>query len=257
MLNPFPSDPGNLAPGNLSMSDEQQLSGSERQQLLRQYAEIASLAGGLAHEIKNPLGTITMNLELIEEDLEQGDSPRDHRMLRQIRTIQQQCKNLGSILDEFLKFARAGQLETEPSDLNREVREFCSFLEREAAGQSVEISPHLDSTIPPVKLDRSLFRQVLVNLGLNAVQAMPQGGMLEILTSAQDDRVILEFIDSGKGMDAKTLDRIFEAFFSTRPGGSGLGLPTVRKIVEAHHGDIAVQSEPGKGTRFRISLPAA
>jgi len=235
----------------------EQLPAAERQQLLRQYAEIATLAGGLAHEIKNPLGTITMNLELIEEDLQQGESARDKRMLRQIRTIQQQCQNLVSILDEFLKFARAGQLETEVSDLNREVREFCSFLEAEASGKGVEISPHLDGAIPPVKLDRPLFRQVLVNLGLNAIQAMPQGGMLELLTSRQGDRVILELIDNGKGMDAKTQERIFEAFFSTRPGGSGLGLPTVRKIIEAHQGEIGVQSEPGKGTRFRISLPVA
>jgi two-component system sensor histidine kinase HydH len=236
------------------MSDED-LSAVERQQLLRQYAEIASLAGGLAHEIKNPLGTISMNLELIEEDLQEGDSARDHRLLRQVRTIQQQCKTLGTILDEFLKFARAGQLNAELSDLNVEVREFCAFLEPEAADKSVSISPHLDSAIPPVMLDRSLFRQVLVNLGLNAIQAMPQGGVLELLTSQQGDRVVLEFIDNGRGMDAKTLDRIFEAFFSTKPGGSGLGLPTARKIVEAHHGDISVQSEPGKGTRFRISLP--
>lgn len=81
--------------------------------------------------------------------------------------------------------------------------------------------------------------------------------MLELLTSRQGDRVVLELIDNGKGMDTKTQGRIFEAFFSTRPGGSGLGLPTVRKIVEAHQGDIAVQSELGKGTRFRISLPGA
>ncbi len=238
------------------MADEQ-LSGSERQQLLRQYAEIATLAGGLAHEIKNPLGTITMNLELIEEDLQEGESVRDKRILRQIRNIQLQCQNLVVILDDFLKFARAGQLETEVSDLNKEVSEFCAFLEAEASGKGVSISPHLDSGIPPVKLDRTLFRQVLVNLGLNAIQAMPQGGMLELLTSKQGDRVVLELIDSGKGMDEKTQERIFEVFFSTRPGGSGLGLPTVRKIVEAHQGDIAVQSEPAKGTRFRISLPAA
>ena len=245
-----------MADSNKSMQDPA-LPIDERQQLLRQYAEIATLAGGLAHEIKNPLGTITMNLELIEEDLEQGESARDKRMLRQVRTIQQQCQNLVSILDEFLKFARAEQLETEVSDLNKEVREFCAFLEAEASGKGVEISPHLDGAIPPVKLDRSLFRQVLVNLGLNAIQAMPEGGMLELLTSRQGDRVVLELIDNGKGMDTKTQGRIFEAFFSTRPGGSGLGLPTVRKIVEAHQGDIAVQSELGKGTRFRISLPAA
>ena len=105
-------------------------------------------------------------------------------------------------------------------------------------------------------LDKSLMRQALVNLCRNAIEAMPEGGSIDLLTRTRGDDVVLEIIDTGKGMDEKTREQMFQAFFSTRSGGSGLGLPTVRKIVEAHHGRISCESEVGKGTRFTITLPA-
>ena len=119
----------------------------------------------------------------------------------------------------------------------------------------VELRPHLDTDLPVVMLDRSLVRQALVNLCRNAIEAMPDGGSIDLLTRTRGDQVVLEIIDTGKGMDEKTRAQMFQAFFSTRSGGSGLGLPTVRRIVEAHHGQIVCESEPGKGTRFTISLP--
>lgn len=237
------------------MALESVLDHRERQRLVTQYAEIAALAGGLAHEIKNPLSTISLNLELLVEDLEGNESQRDRRMLKKIQTVQQQCRNLEVILDEFLKFARLGQLDLIESDLNQVVGEFIEFYQPEAAAQGVEISPHLSADLPPVQLDRSAFRQVLMNLALNAQQAMPRGGLLELQTCLRDDRVHLDFIDNGAGIEPPLLAKIFDVFFSTRPGGSGLGLPTVKKIVEAHGGDISVASERGRGTRFTISFP--
>jgi signal transduction histidine kinase len=106
-----------------------------------------------------------------------------------------------------------------------------------------------------VELDVGLIRQVLSNLGRNALQAMPEGGTLEFLTMVRDNRVVLEVIDTGLGMDERTRQKMFRAFFSTRSGGSGLGLPTVRRIIEAHHGSIACESEEGRGTRFTVTLP--
>lgn len=236
---------------------EAALSNTERQQLLRQYAEIATLAGGLAHEIKNPLGTISMNLELLVEDLQEGDSPRDRRMLRKVQVIQKQCEHLLEILDDFLKFARVGQLETTSTDLNQVVRDFIVFFEPQALAAHVELSPHLATDLPKVQVDVSLIRQVLMNLALNALQAMPHGGLLELQTTVSSKGMLeLHLIDNGTGMDDRTLGKIFDVFFSTKPGGSGLGLPTVRKIIEAHGGDLTVQSAPGKGTRFTISLPS-
>jgi signal transduction histidine kinase len=237
------------------MPVEPYLDEQERQRLIAQYAEIATLAGGLAHEIKNPLSTISMNLELMAEDLQEDESSRNRRLLTKINTVQRECRHLEEILNAFLQFARVGELELFASDLNELVSDFIDFYQAQAMDHGIEISPHLASNLPEVRLDCSLMRQVLMNLALNAEQAMPQGGLLELQTHARDGCVFLDLIDNGQGMDERTTAKMFQVFFSTKPGGSGLGLPTVKKIIEAHGGTVTCQSEPGRGTRFTISLP--
>ncbi|RLS76262.1 MAG: GHKL domain-containing protein [Planctomycetota bacterium] len=228
----------------------------EHKRLQAENTELATLAGGLAHEIRNPLSTIGMNLELLAEELESDDSQRARRMLRRIGNLQGECRNLEEILNAFLQFARAGELHLSDGNLNTIVSDYVDFLEPQANSMEVELRPHLDSDLPVVMLDKSLMRQALVNLCRNAIEAMPEGGSIDLLTRTRGDDVVLEIIDTGKGMDEKTRGQMFQAFFSTRSGGSGLGLPTVRRIVEAHHGRISCESEVGKGTRFTITLPA-
>ena len=239
------------------MAAETLLAVDERRRLVAQFAEIAALAGGLAHEIKNPISTISLNLELLAEDVAAGESPRDRRMLKKILALQQECRRLDAILEDFLKFARVGELELSNGDLNQVVRDFVEFYQTEAAANGVEISPHLAPDLPQVRLDSALFRQVLLNLALNAQQAMPRGGIIEMQTRFRDGRVELDIIDNGCGMNEQTLSRIFDAFYSTKPSGSGLGLATVKRIVEAHEGRMSVESAPSRGTRFTISLPSA
>lgn len=241
------------------MAETPPLSNEERQRLQAQTAEIAELAGKLAHEIKNPLSTISLNLELMAEELDNApeSTSRDRRFLQKINTLQRECRLLNEILEAFLQFARLGELKCTPHDLNALVRDFIDFYEPQARDHGIEISPHLATDLPPVELDESLMRQVLLNLALNAQQAMPEGGLLELQTYRGPQAVCLELIDNGCGMDERTRSRMFQAFFSTRNGGSGLGLPTVKKIVEAHHGQITCESEPGRGTRFKITLPPA
>lgn len=227
----------------------------DHERLRAQYAEIATLAGGLAHEIRNPLSTIGLNLDLLSEELGECDSQRDRRILNKLNVVKRQCQQLDRILDDFLQFARVGTLTLKPADLNQTVLEFIEFYAPQAAEQGIDISPHLAANLPPVNLDVNLWRQVVVNLSRNAQQAMPQGGVLELQTYQRGDHVVLEIIDNGKGMSPETQARMFDAFYSTKKGGSGLGLPTVRKIVEAHHGTISCESEVGRGTRFSIALP--
>ena len=229
----------------------------DHERLQSQYAEIASLAGGLAHEIRNPLSTIALNLDLLLEDLAAGDSPRERRMLQKVATVRKQCVNLERLLNDFLQFARVGTLEQEPADLNVLVKEFIDFYQPQAKEQGIEISPHLAANLPLVNIDFRLFLQVLTNLSRNAQQAMPRGGVLELQTYTRDDRVMLDIIDTGEGMTVETQAKMFDTFFSTKQDGSGLGLPTVRKIVEVHGGTIHCDSEPGRGTRFSIQLPIA
>lgn len=239
-----------------SQSDHQDLA-RDHERLQSQYAEIAILAGGLAHEIRNPLSTISLNLDLLREDLVAGESPRERRMLNKVDSLRKQCVHLERLLNDFLQFARVGSLQQHTADLNGLVQEFIEFYQHQAKEQGIEISPHLAANLPPVNIDDRLFLQVLTNLSRNAQQAMPRGGVLELQTYSRGDRVILEIIDTGEGMSPETQTRMFDTFFSTKPDGSGLGLPTVRKIVEAHHGTILCDSEAGQGTRFSISLPQA
>ncbi len=225
------------------------------QRLLNQYTEIARLAGGLAHEIKNPLSTIRLNMDLLVEDLSELDSPVGRRSLKRVEVVKRECGRLQSLLDDFLTYAKVRRLHLEPSDLNHQIDDVLDFFAPTAAEASIEVVRYLDPELPRVMLDREAFRQALLNLIINAKQAMPEGGQLVVRTAAVGAVVEISLIDTGCGMDHQTLSTMFEAFYSTKPNGSGLGLPTTEKIVAAHGGQIRVQSEVGRGTQMTIELP--
>jgi two-component system sensor histidine kinase HydH len=227
-----------------------------RQPLEEQFIELAALAGGLAHEIKNPLSIIRLNLGLLAEDFAETKSPREQRALQKIRAVERECIRLNDILEDFLRFARGNELRLTSSDLNAVVHEIADFVTPQTIEHGIEIV-QFPGDIPPVPLDRDQFKQVLLNLIINAEHAMPAGGQIVLQTRRVDDGVQLDVIDNGVGMAADTLDKIFRPFFSTRKAGTGLGLPTARRIIHLHGGRIGVQSELGKGTRFRITLPTA
>src|SRR5262245_23750295 len=224
-----------------------------------QYAVLAELAGGFIHEIKNHLSTLGLNLQLLGEDLQNAETQRERRALTRIQKLQGECERLVQIANDFLRFARIRDLEKRPTDLGKVLDEMVDFFAPTARATSIEIKNYVSADLPQVLLDRDLFRQALLNLMLNAEQAMPAGGELTILAvpeSVQSVKcVCLSLIDTGKGIPPEVMPKIFKPFFSTRAGGTGLGLPTTRKIVEAHGGTIEVQSEVDRGTKFTIRLP--
>jgi len=225
------------------------------------YAEFAALVGGLAHEIRNPLSTIRLNMELLAEDFESTDpaSPtkhRDRRARAKIDLVRQECDRLQKLLGDCLDFARQESLALEPGSLNVEIEQLLDFFAPQARDAGVEVVRYLDPELATVRLDRETFRSAVLNLLLNAVQAMEAGGQLVVRTRPAGLGVVLELIDTGPGMDAETLAKVFQAFYTTKQGGSGLGLPTARKIIEAHRGTIDVESAPGRGTKVAIWLPA-
>jgi signal transduction histidine kinase len=224
--------------------------------LRAQYAEIAQLAGGLAHEIRNPLSTMSLNLDLLVEDFRGAETPRDKRVLQKIERVRRETDRLQDIVEDFLRFAKIQDLKTVPTDLNAVVDDLRDFCEPQAASVGVVIRTHYADDLPPIFLDVDLFKQALLNLMLNAQHAMPDGGELILTTRRDGPWAVLDVTDTGLGMSEEVRARVFDPFYSTRPGGSGLGLPTTRKIVEAHGGSIHVQSVPGKGSQFTVRLPA-
>ncbi|MDR3639447.1 MAG: ATP-binding protein [Isosphaeraceae bacterium] len=240
-----------MADPNLELNDER----GANARLRAQYAEIAQLAGGLAHEIRNPLSTMCLNLDLLAEDFQNTETPRDRRIAQKIERLRKETHRLQNILEDFLRFARAQALRTVPADLNVIIEEMRDFCEPQAMAQGIVVRTHYDPNLPRVDVDVELFRQALLNLILNAEHAMPNGGELILTTRRDGSDAVVEVTDTGVGMTEDVRARVFDAFYSTRPGGSGLGLPTTRKIVESHGGTIDVQSERAKGTQFTIRLP--
>jgi signal transduction histidine kinase len=223
--------------------------------------ELAELAGGFIHELKNHLSTLGLNLQLLAEDFANPENQRERRALGRVQRLQHECQRLVDVANDFLRFARIKDLNLVATDLGKIVEEMADFFGPTARAAAIEIKTFIPADLPMVLLDRELFKQALLNLMLNAEQAMPTGGELTIQACRDGDatapRVCLTLIDTGKGMSAETLGRIFEPFFSTKQGGSGLGLPTTKRVIEAHGGVIEVRSEVGRGTQFTLYLRLA
>jgi len=223
--------------------------------LRRQYHELASLAGSLAHEIKNPLSIILMHIGLLEEDLEEINSPIARRSSTRIETVKKNCKRLETLLNDFLRFTRLGSLELHAGSLNSQVIQVLDFFAVQAEEQNIEVVRHLDMELPSINLDPQTLYAALVNLVKNAVEAMPNGGQLLARTRITRTGVALDLIDTGCGMEASKLIEVFREFYTTKEGGTGLGLPMAKKIIEAHGARISVQSEVDQGTQFSIEFP--
>ena len=224
-------------------------------------ALLARLAGGLAHEIKNPLSTMAINLTLLEEEWERPEpgheqlSPRDRRSLKRVRTLVREVTRLEGIVDDFLRFARGGEVNRSPHDLVALVRQTLDFLEPEHGEAGIRVHVDLPSKLPLVLVDEGAIEQALMNLLVNARHAMEGGGELIVQLRRAGNFAELTITDTGVGMSEEELSHCFELYWSTKRKGTGLGLPTVGRIIEEHGGTIEVVSDKGRGTNFRILLP--
>ena len=230
-------------------------------------ALLVRLADGLAHEIKNPLSTMSINLALLQEDWERAGAvrnpsdpqrtPREERSLKRIRTLQREVNRLEQILEDFLHYARGGEVNRKPTDISRIVRELLEFVEPE--DERAQIRHHVDLPVglPLVLVDEARIKQAILNLLVNARQAMAQGGELLVRVRRMGTQVEVSITDTGSGMSSEALARCFDEYWSDKPGGTGLGLSTARRIIEEHGGTITVISELGRGSSFSIYLPLA
>jgi len=225
--------------------------------LNQEYVELAELAGGFVHDLKNHLSTLRLNLQLLAEDFQDPQTQRERRALDRVQRMQNECQRLVDISQEFLRFARVEGLELTPANLGEVVEEMVDFFGPTARAANIEIKTYIPADLPLVALHRDMFKQALLNLLLNAQQAMPSGGEITIQASQEPAGVVLSLIDTGQGMSAEVLAKAFRPFYSARSGGTGLGLPTTRRILSAHGGTIDVQSEVGRGSKFTIRLPSS
>ncbi len=226
-----------------------------------------NLVGALAHEIKNPLSTIKINLKLIDEDLKELEAadtdsrqkklrkPGYNRALRKIEVIHRETDRLEQILDSFLKYADKRKPEKSAADINKIVEDMLDFFSPQAQGHSITIRQNVSREPLMCNIDPQMLKQAILNLLINAQHAMENGGELIIKTRKIQDKAIIEVSDTGTGIPPQQINHIFEPYYSSHSQGSGLGLPTAKKIIEHNEGNIRVVSEPGVGSSFSIELP--
>ena len=212
-------------------------------------AALGQLSAGLAHELRNPLGTIKTSAEMLARRVSS-----ENEVAREVAGfISSEVDRTNSLVTRFLQFARPLEVRLDRADLSQMLDRAVAAAEREVP--QISIYKNYEPEIPPFPFDAELMERVIFNLVVNAAQASPPGGAVTVKSRASGGAVEISVIDRGQGIDPQNLDSIFNPFFTTKPSGVGLGLAIVSKIVDEHGGKITVESEPGKGSVFRVLLP--
>ena len=197
----------------------------------KELEELSKLTGGLAHEIKNPLSTVKVNLKLISEDFETG-AQNLARSIRKIEVVRKETERVEQILDDFLKYVGKSELQLCSADINELISDIVDFYSPQAQSHSITVRLGLAEEALICKLDPDVLKQVLLNIFINAQQAMPAGGDLMIRSQRQNQYAAVTISDTGGGIKPEVVDRIFDAYYSSKPGGSGLGLSIAKKIID-------------------------
>jgi signal transduction histidine kinase len=235
----------------------------------RKLAALGRLMAGVAHEVKNPLNAMTIHLELLKQKLEAQQAAREGRppapvpaqhvdLQKHVNVISHEIRRLDEVMMGFLKFARPDELKLQPVKLSDLISDVVTTVTPEAERNNVAVKVDCAASLPEINADSGMLRQAILNLALNACQAMPDGGTLRFACrSTPRRRVEIDVEDTGTGIPPENLSRIFDLYFTTKEKGTGIGLSMVYRIVQLHDGEVEVQSTPGSGTRFRLIFPQA
>ena len=218
-------------------------------------AALTTLAAGVAHEIKNPLGSIGIHIQLIQKAIGNRKTIETESIKEYITVINEEIDRLNRIVVDFLFAVRPMDTHLEDNDINVVIRELLDFLKYELDEANVKLETSFADQLPRIKIDPKYIKHALLNLIKNALYAMPNGGTLRIETGRREDTVYVKVIDNGVGIPEENIDKIFEPYFTTKDFGTGLGLTLVYKIVKEHQGDISVRSKEGEGTEFTLNFP--
>jgi signal transduction histidine kinase len=218
-------------------------------------AAIGKMAAHVTHEIRNPLSSIGLNIELLEEEIATVNTSGEAKSL--LAAITREVQRLEHLSEEYLRVARLPQPRMESEDLGPKVREIVAFARPEMERARLEVGLDIEADLPPALFDEGQIRQALLNVLRNAREAMPDGGRIDVRVRAEGMSVVVGVDDRGAGIPEEVRSRIFDPFFSTKGEGTGLGLAITRQIIEAHGGSIACEPRQGGGTSFRLLLPIA
>ncbi len=213
------------------------------------------LAAGVAHEIGNPLNSLHIHLQLMERSVQKLHDGEKAELEQSIDVARSEVNRLDSIVTQFLKAIRPSRPQLRPENVNTIVEEAVRFFAPELQDRDIVVEQELRSDLPLLQLDRDQMKQAFYNVIKNSVEAIHRHGTLRIRTDLADTHVIVRFVDTGGGMSAENLSRVFEPYFTTKPTGSGLGLLIVRRILREHGGELSIESSQGEGLTLTIRLP--
>ena len=226
---------------------------STQLQVSERLAALGRITAGVAHEVKNPLNSMRLWLENLKESLpKEQDGARNA-----VRVLDKEIDRLDNVVKRFLDFTRPMDVRLEATHLSDLLREALDLARPQLEKSNVQVAQLLPIDVPEVYVDRALLKQAILNLILNAVEAMPEGGQLRLVLSRRGEMAEISIGDTGNGIPPEDRQKVFQLFFTTRPGGSGIGLASTFRIVQLHNGSIDFTSEVGRGTTFRIELPLA
>lgn len=221
------------------------------------FSALTMLAAGVAHEIGNPLNSLNIHLQLMQRHIAKVPPKLRAKLEESVAVARGEVSRLDSIITQFLRAIRPQAIQPEPVDVNTLVEEALDFLRVEIHDRDILVERELAQGLPTLHLDRDQIKQAFYNICRNSFQAMKSGGILRVGTSTTPTHVRIVFNDTGGGIPPDHITRIFEPYFTTKPGGNGLGLLIVRRIVRAHGGEVVLESSPGRGLTLTILLPRA
>jgi two-component system, sporulation sensor kinase E len=213
------------------------------------------LAAGVAHEIGNPLNSLHIHLQLMERKTQELDRNEKMELQQSIDVARSEVRRLDSIVTQFLRAIRPSRPRPHAENVNTIVEEAVRFFTPEIQDRDMVVEQELRADLPLLQLDREQMKQAFYNVIKNSLEAMRRHGTLRIRTDLDDTHVIVSFVDTGSGMSAENLSRVFEPYFTTKPSGTGLGLLIVRRIVREHGGELSIESSRGKGLTLTMRLP--